>query len=332
MIQHIVGWLDRSQRRHGIVGFPLAVVKKYGADEASKQAALLTYFGFLSLFPLLLVLTTVLKIFLHGDHSQALQQKIVENATNYIPVIGSQLSQSVGSLDKAGLALVIGVLLTLYGARGVADIFQGAVNHVWQVPYSRRTGFPRSALKSVVIILVGGFGLLSAPVISGYALNAGHHPIFKLFALLLTTALLFGLFLFLVRFAMSPKRPYGDLWVGPLVAAFGVTILQGAGTYLIANQLNKLEDLYSTFAIVLGLLFWMYLQAQFLMFALEIDSVRTLKLWPRALDKSGEQTDGDKAAYQLYAKRNNWHENEEIRVYQKPKKRSLLKRFRNTTE
>jgi hypothetical protein len=105
-------------------------------------------------------------------------------------------------------------------------------------------------------------------------------------------------------------------------------ILQSVGGYLVAHQLNNLEDLYSTFALVLGLLFWLYLQTQLLLYAMEIDSVRVLKLWPRALDNKN-RTEADKTAYRLYAQRNSWHPDDEIEVHEGTKKRPILERLRD---
>lgn len=317
---------DAYQQKHGLIGFPLAVVKKYGDDEAGHQAALLAYYGFLSLFPLLLVLTTVVKLFLSGEGE--LQHKVLNGVTTYIPVIGDQLNSNVHSLHGAGLALTLGVVLTLFGARGVADAFRGAVNHVWQVPYARRTSFPKSIGKSLGIVVVGGFGLISAPIIAGYAVSFGHNAATAIGALLLTALLLFVLFVFLAKTALAQPRKIRDIWVGALVAAIGLMVLQTAGTYLLTHQLHRLQDLYSTFAIVLGLLFWLYLQTQLLLYAIEIDTVRTYKLWPRSLNKA-TPTEADLAAYKLYAKRNSWDDQYKITVEKQPKKRPLLERLRD---
>ena len=49
----IIAWADGLQRKHGVLGFPCAVVKKYVDDEGGRQAALITYYGFLNIFSLL---------------------------------------------------------------------------------------------------------------------------------------------------------------------------------------------------------------------------------------------------------------------------------------
>jgi YihY family inner membrane protein len=329
-IQKRIARFDAFQRKHPLVGFPYAVIKKYGDDEAGKQAALLAYYGFLSLFPLLLVLTTSLKLFLQNDSK--LQQQILADVTNYFPaVLGDTLQPSQG-LKGAGIALVVGVLLTLFGARGVADIFRGAMNHVWQVPVVKRGGFPMAIIRSLIIMLVGGFGLIAAPILSGYAVGFGHNIVFTLVGLLLTIVILFAVFLIVARLALSVSRPVRDLWVGCLFAAVGLTFLQSVGGLIITSHLKSLNSLYATFAVALGLLYWLYLQTQVILYAMEIDSVRALKLYPRSVDQKN-LTPEDRAAFRLYAHRNRFHDEEEIDVRTKSKeKRPILERLRHIAE
>jgi membrane protein len=328
-IKHTVNRFDAFQRKHPFVGFPYAVIKKYGDDEAGKQAALLAYYGFLSLFPLLLVLTTSLKLFLRNDSK--LQQRILEGATTYFPSIGESLQPSQG-VSGAGIALVIGVILTLFGARGVADVFRGAVNLVWQVPVVKRTGFPMAFLKSMSIVIVGGIGLVAAPFISGYAVSFGHNFLYTLMGLVITMVILFAVFLFLFHLALSVSRPLKELWVGAATAAVGLTVLQSVGGLLITSHLKNLNNLYATFALALGLLYWLYLQTQVLVYAMELDSVRVLKLSPRSVNQK-DLTEQDRSAFRLYAHRNRFHDEEEIDVRSKDtKKRPILERLRHVGE
>ncbi|MGW1590183.1 hypothetical protein [Streptomyces sp. NPDC002386] len=73
----VLARLDRYQRRHRWAGVPLAVVYKFFDDQATYLAALLTYYGFVSLFPLLLLLVAILSGALHGNprlqHSEDLR-------------------------------------------------------------------------------------------------------------------------------------------------------------------------------------------------------------------------------------------------------------------
>lgn len=312
IIQKIVHRINRFQERHGFVSFPYALIKKYGDDQGGYQAALITYYGFLSLFPLLLVLTSVLQLVLR--HNPSLRDQILGKATTYFPVIGTQLEHGVtGGIKGTGIALIIGIILTLYNARGVADAFRNTVNDIWQVPHVRRTGFPLAVVKSLSIVIIGGLGLLAAPIISGYATAISAMPVFRLLALLITIIILFGVFIFLIKMSLAVKKRFSKIWVSALVAAIGLTILQSLGTFLLKKQLSNLSGLYGTFAIVLGLLYWIYLQSQVIVYALEIDTVRSMRLWPRSLE-ADNLTTADERAYDLYAKRDRYQKSEDIDV------------------
>jgi YihY family inner membrane protein len=273
--------VDRYQQQKRLPGFLYAVVKKYGEDQAGYQAALLTYYGFLSLFPLLLVLTTVAALVARDNPE--LRSTLITSLTDFFPVLGNQLSESVNTIQKGGAALLIGLLATIYGARGVADAFRHGINSIWKVPPSRQPGFPKSALQSLAIIFVGGLGIILASVCAGIAAGFGESIIIRLLSAAINFVILFGLFLFLLNLCLPKKVKFKDTRAGALTATIGLLILQNFGTYLLANQLKDLDALYSSFAITLGLLFWIYLQAQVMYYAIEITAVRANKLWPRSI-------------------------------------------------
>ena len=126
--------VDEFQQRHRWLAFPMAVAKKYGEDQAGQKAALLAYYGFFSLFPLLLVAVTVIGFVLHGDSD--LGQRIVDSAVAQFPVVGDEISGTVSHsrLRGSGLALAVGLGLALWGGLGVAEAAQSAMNGIWNVP------------------------------------------------------------------------------------------------------------------------------------------------------------------------------------------------------
>lgn len=279
ILSNLLSKVDNWQQRHRWSAVTYAVVKKYSEDESGYQAALLTYYAFLSLFPLLLVLTTLASL-LASNHP-GLQQDVIKGTTSYFPVLGDQLSNHIHSLHKNGLALAVGILFTLYGARGVADVFRRGVQNIWDVPKTQRPGFPRTILNSLVIITVGGFGFIIASVSTGLAASAGHGPAFRLLSVAVNLFILFWLFTFLLNHCLPRHVPIKDTRSGALAAAVGLVILQALGGYLLKTELHHLDALYSYFAIALGLLFWIYLQAQMLYYAVTLAAVRAQKLWPR---------------------------------------------------
>ena len=291
LLKRFLSAINDFQQKHPLLAFPYAVIKKHSEDGVSYLGALITYYGFLSLFPLLLVATTVTQFILRNDDQ--LMARVTGGIAHYFPVFSTGLQANIQSMDKAGLALIIGTLVTIYGARGGANAFQNALNHIWQVPKVERPGFPKAALKSLAIMLGGGVGLVGAAVLSSYASSLGRVFILRLVPTLISFALLSLVFYTIFRLGMAFQGPAKKaVMISAMVAAVGVQILQSVGGYLITHELKNLSTLYGTFAIVLGLLFWIYLQVQVILYAAEIGAVRALKLWPRSL--GGQSTEADK--------------------------------------
>ena len=279
-VQRLIDKLDAYQQRHRVTAFGYAVIKKYGEDGAGQQAALLTYYGFLSLFPLLLVLTTITGVVI-GNHPQ-LEATIIDGLTDYFPLLGNQLSSHIHGLHSTGFPLLVGILFTLYGTRGVADAWRRGVQNLWGVPKRQRAGFPKSLLKSFVVVMVGGLGFILASILAGLASAAGHGIAFWTLSVAINLFILFWLFTFLLNFNLPRHIAFREIWVGAAAAAIGLVILQTLGGYILAHELKGLDALYSYFALALGLLFWIYLQAQMLYYAVEIAAVSSKKLWPRS--------------------------------------------------
>lgn len=308
-IERLQAWFDGFQQRHKSVAFPYAVIKKYSDDESGYQAALITYYGFLSFFPLLIVATAVIQSISQKDAS--LRDQFISSVNSYFPAIGQGLTESINAPSKTGLALLVGLLITFYGARGVTDAIQHALNHIWAVPRHKRAGFPKAPVRSLAMIIFGGIGLVIAASFNGWAASADH-DIASRFALWLSgfTVLflvLWGTFTF---GSSARKRPFSNI-PGALFAAIGLLALQVLASYLITRQLHSLRGLNAQFAIVLVLMFWMYLQAQLVMYAIEFNSVRALKLWPRSLNNK-PPTDADRKAYELYRERETFHVDEPV--------------------
>lgn len=292
--------LDDFQQRHAWLAFPIAVWKKFSDDRAGNLAALIAYYGFLSLFPLLLVLVTVLGIVLNGHPS--LQHKVLHSALAEFPVIGQQLKSNVHSLDRTGFGLTVGLLGTFLGARGVANAAQNAFNSVWDVPIKDRPGFPHNQLRSVGLIVFVGLGMIVTTALSTFGGGTGSAGAATRVGAI-AVAFMLNIFLFWLAFriATAPSIHARDMLLGALVAAIFWQILQAVGGYLISHQLRTATPVYGMFGTVLALLAWIYLQAQMTLYAVEICVVRTRALWPRSLFPP-PLTEADERAYDAYAK------------------------------
>ncbi len=276
--------LDGFQRRHPRVGFPLAVVYKFVDDQGGYLAALLTYYGFLSLFPLLLLLVTVLGYALAGD-PQA-QLRVLDSALSQVPVLGDQIRQNVQGLRGSTSALLVGLLGSLYGATGVAQAGQNAMNTMWSVPRHRRPNPVISRLRSLVAVLALGSGLVLTTVLSGLVSSvdaAGVGALGRLLALLVALGGNAALFLAGFRMLTVERVPFRALVPGALAAAVCWQVLQALGGYYVARTLAHASQVYGVFGVVLGLFAFLYLAALLTLLCAEVNVVRARRLWPRSL-------------------------------------------------
>ena len=313
MAKRVLRALDELQQRHAWLAFPLAVWKKFGDDQAGNLAMLVAWFAFVSIFPLMLVLVTVLDIVLKNNPD--LQHRLLNSALSQYPLLGQQLGH-ISRINQSGLPLVIGLVGTFLGALGVANAMQNALNTAWEIPYLHRPGFPWSWLRAMGQIIVIGLGLIGTTVLSTMAGGAGRVLTgFGATVAAYAVSLAASIGLFWLAFRLGTAREIG--WrqhrLGAVIAGVIWQILQAVGGYFISHQLAHASPIYGTFAIVIGLIAWLYLQAQLTLYAVQVSVVRTYRLWPRSI-AAPPYTEQDRRAYQLYARAAKRVEDEEIVV------------------
>lgn len=293
--------VDRFQQRRPWLAFLVAVWKKFGDDRAGNLAALISYYAFASIFPLLLVLVTVLDITMRNY--PGVKNSLEHSALAQYPVIGPEILGNVHSLSGRGIPLVVGLVLTFLGSRSVANAMQNALNEVWLVPLTDRPGFPWSWLRSFGLIAVVGGGVIVTSTISGVAGGTGHILTgigAQILAIAVSLVVNVGIFLLAFRLATASCVPWRDLRVGAVIAGIAWQILLSLGGYIVAHQLHRSSSLYGTFGVVLGLLAWLYLEAEIALYAAEINVVLVRHLWPRSL-VAPPYTKPDREAHVMYA-------------------------------
>jgi YihY family inner membrane protein len=280
-IERRVRRFDAFQQRHPLVGFPYAVVKKFGDDQGGSLASLVAYYGFFSLFPLLLVLVTVLGFVLKGN--EKLQESILNSALANFPIIGDQLRDDIHALSGDGLTLVLAVLLTLWGGLGVVNALQLAMNRVWDVPYRDRPNFWKRNVRAVLMVMLLGAASVGAAVVAGIVAAGGSSGWVAVGGYVLSFVLNLGVFLLAFRILTARKLTWGDVLPGAVVAAVAWVLLQALGGIIVAHQLQSASQVYGLFGMVIGLLAWMSLGATVTIYSAEINVVRKERLWPRTL-------------------------------------------------
>lgn len=298
----MVGWLDRLQRRNRVVGVVIAVVYKYLDDQGGYLSALITYYGFVSLFPLLLLMTTGLGLILAGRPD--LQEQVLHSTLSQFPVIGSQLHQPEG-LSGGTVAVVVGIVGALYGGLGVGQAVQNAMDSVWAVPRNKRPNPIWSRVRSALLLMILGSAAVASTVLSAVGQATGSLGVVGKFGLTLAAIAINGL-ICLVAFRVTTARQlsYHQVWPGALAAAIIWQILQRFGAGYVAHTVKTASATNSVFALVLGLLAFLYLVSTTLVLCAEINVILVEHLYPRALlTPFVEDADLTEADRKTYAKR-----------------------------
>jgi len=308
-VQGAVRRADDVQRGKPYLAFPLAVVKKFGEDRAGQLAALIAYYGFFSLFPLLLVFVTLTAmLFKESD----VQDRLVDAALSQFPVIGDQLK--VESLSDKGVALALGIAGALWAGLAGIKAAQNAMDHVWDVPMKRQPSFLVALFRAVLMLLTLGVFVLLASFLGGVAAGTEDAPIAIRFAGIAGTLFL-NVLIFLVAYRVLTVEDvsWRDVFVGAVFAGIVWTALQTLGGFVIGHKLESAEGTYGPFVVVIGLLTWIYLGAQVTLLGAEMNVVRARRLWPRALDPA-RMTEADERALRDHARVEERREEETVAV------------------
>jgi membrane protein len=267
---------DGFQQRHRWLALPMAVIKKSSDDQGGNLAALVAYYGFFSLFPLLLVFTTVLGYVLAGDSST--QHSVEQSVRNQFPSIGHELKFT--GISGSIVALLVGVATSLYAGLGVTNAAQNLMNTVWAVPHKDRPDFVHSRLRGLALFAFLGVLFIVSTVITGAVSSVfggiGAKVLGYVISLLVNGALFFAAY----RLMTDDDVASRDLRTGTAVAAVLWTILQTVGGVYLHHVSGG--GSYGTFTTVIGLLVWLHLGGQVFMYSAEVNVVTSRHLWPRS--------------------------------------------------
>ena len=304
----LVARIDRFQRRHPVVGFPIAVVYKFFDDQGPYLAAIMTYYSFIAIFPLMLIATSVLGFILQDDLE--LQERLLDTALGQFPIVGDQLGRPDGITGSTS-AIVIGSLAAAYGALGVGQSTQNAANVAWGVPRNSRPNPIVMRLRSFGVLGIGGLGIGFIAVLQSLVDNpqvVGIDHLHDLGLLMRLVGLLvsWGIFIVVFKFVSLRRASWRSVLPGSLFCAVGWQLLQYAGDTYVQRVIVRASSMNQTFALVLGLIALLFLLTAIIVIGLEINVVRRRRLYPRALltpfTDNVQLTAGDRRAYAQYAR------------------------------
>ena len=298
---------DRFQRRHPAVGFPLGVVYKFFDDQGPYLATVITYYAFVAIFPLMLIASSILGFLLQGNPK--LEHELLNSALSQFPIVGEQLGRP-GGLQGSASAVVVGSLAALYGATGLGQAGQNAMNVVWAVPRNSRPNPFLSRVRSLILLSSAGLGLLTVAVLSSLANNVSFvgasgtvmHWLVTIASVVISAAVLAALF----TMSTSTQLTFRQALPGAMFVAVGWQVLQMFGGLYVRHVVSRVSQMNAVFALVLGLIALIYVASQIAVLGAEVSVVRQRRLFPRALltpfTDDVDLTPADRRVYRDYAR------------------------------
>jgi membrane protein len=258
--------------KSGAVDVTVEMLDGWRRHLSGRSASLLSFFFFLSIFPLLLAATTVLGLVLQDNPD--LQQDIVDGALADIPVLGSQLQSDPASLDGNVFVLIFGLVLALWSATKAVVALQGALDDIWEIDVDDRPGMPAQRAKALLGIVILGTAQLASMTIA-IVVNRANLNVVGDWALVVATLLINVAGLLLVyRYLTSARSTWADVLPGAIAGGVAFTLIQHFGTRIVGQITENSSDTYGQFALVLGLVTWLGLLAISALMAAEFNAAR----------------------------------------------------------
>lgn len=281
-IEKAVRRVDGYQQRNRFLSVGFAVVKKYGDDNAGVLAGSLTKSAFGALFPLLLLLVTILGIILGRDAT--LRRQVLHSTLTQFPIIGNDLANNITALHRnSAFGLIVGIVGLVWGSLGLAQNGIFTMEQVWNLPGPARPNYWKRLGRSIAFLAVLGVGLILTTGLATGVPSAHGAFVLTLGAGVVSAALNFGEYLFTFRVLTPHAVPLRQLIPGAALGGTAWTVLQELGGLVVGHYLRHDSAVYGMFGIVLGLLAWLYIIVQVTVYAAELNVVLARRLWPRAI-------------------------------------------------
>ncbi len=264
------GFFLRQRQRHTAVDVALMVVDGFRAHKTGLYSALLTHFGFLSLFPLFAALITILGFVLEGNPD--LQERIVDSTLTNVPIVGQYLSDDPGSISGNLVVLVLGLATSLWAGTKAFVAAQNAMNEIWEVPQEQRPSFVSMRSKAMIGIAIVGFAQISSGILTGFIGASG-----KSFAarLLLAVAALIintGTLMATYNTLTARQTTWRELLPGSMFGGSTFLVLQILTSTLVARALRRAAPLYGDLSGVIALFGWLSLHSGAALIGVEINA------------------------------------------------------------
>ena len=286
-----------------MVGFPYAVAKRYGEDHGGWLGSLIAYYGFFSLYPLLVVFVTLATWALQ-DRPTALQ-RLLEALWSKLPFVsdqfGSEVQQQVRNLTGQGWVLGLSLIVALWGSVGVVRVLQDTVNTIWGVPRYLRPRFLAKLRRGVAIVTLLGTGVVGTAVVAGITVTVDLPLLAAIAAAAANVALATAIAIGLYHLVLGVSVSTAEVLPGALITAAGTYAITLLGGLYVKHVVARMSGVYGPFASTIGLLAYVSLIVQVFVVGTEVSVVRARRLWPCAL--TSELGSADQRAIDLTMRR-----------------------------
>ena len=290
-LKRILDAVDRTQQRFRASAFIVAVAKRFGDDRGGMHASLVTFYGMLSVFPLLLLLITFASKLLGPDSSAT--KRLIASALSEFPVIGTRLADNIHALSRGNTAATLAAaLFLLWGSLGLTSALQAASHDAWHLPRHTEPNLLVRTGRGLAILGILLTSVIATTVSASLAASGDLSQFSRLLSPGLVVADLLvniGTYWMALRLLAPKHTAWRTVLAGALLGGVGWTLLQQIGGYLVSHQLHRTTEIYGLFAIVLGLIFWLSLGARLFVYATEVNVVLAQKAWPRGLFEPSDE-------------------------------------------
>jgi YihY family inner membrane protein len=293
----IVQNVDRAQKRRPIAAVAVATFKKFSEDRSTNLAAMVAFWGIFSIFPLFLVLITVLAWVLPASD----RTDVLGHIAKMLPLLDPS---TLSGLTGAWWAFAIGLAGALWSGTGVVRTLQFAFDSVAEVPYHARPGLVQQTLRSLWVLATVGVGLVLTTLLSGLIASSasGVHlgVLGHIAGYIVAAALDVGIFVAAFRILSEHSGSTRDVLPGALLSGIAFFVLQELSALIVSHYLQNAQSTYGHFATVITILWWFYLQANLTLLGAQLNVVLKEHLFPRSL-VDAPQTEADHRVLQAYA-------------------------------
>ncbi len=282
-------WADHAVRAHD----------RHVQVRGNQVAAAITFFGFLSFFPLV-ALTFAAVGYLTVWYPDA-RQTITDTVSEYFPgLIGSGPAQIdiQGVADSKASVGIIGLLGLLYAGLGWVDAMRDGLRRVFGT-LAEPLPLLRKKLVDVVVLTLLGTAVLASLVVSSLATAATDYTlglvgldgstsatlVLKALAVTVALAVDTALFAILLSRLSGVRQPWRQIRSGALLGAVGFEVLKLLGTFLIGHTMSN--PLYATIGVTVGLLIWINFVSRLLVYAAAWTATQAYSLAPGGIGEPG---------------------------------------------